>query len=87
MLGLTCTQGGGCDLDLTGALVGLEGRGSASSAEVRGKQVGALGPCGAGAGTVASMMGLLFVVHRYQLEEGGRTRGRDEKMLDLKPKQ
>lgn len=65
VLGLTGAQGGGRDLDLTGSLVGLEGRGSASSTKVCSKQVGALSPCGAGAGTIASMMGLLFIIHRY----------------------
>lgn len=72
MLGLTGSQRRRRDLDLTGGLVGLEGRGSTSSTEVCSKQVGALGPGGAGAGTVASMMGLLFVVHCYQLQEEGR---------------
>lgn len=78
MLGLTGAQGGGRDLDLAGGLVGLEGRGPASSAEVCSEQVRALGPCGAGAGTIASMVGLLFVIHCYQLEEGGRTEERSE---------
>lgn len=71
-LGLTGPQGGGRDLDLTGDLVGMEGRRPAAGAEVRGEQVGALGPRGAGAGTVAAMVGLLLVVHGHQLEWGGR---------------
>ena len=72
--GLTGAQGGGRDLDLAGGLVGLEGRGPASSAEVCSEQVGALGPRGAGAGTVASMVGLLLVIHCYQLEDRGEIR-------------
>lgn len=75
MLGLTGAQGGRRDLDLTGDLVGMEGRGSTASTEVCSKQVGALSPCGAGTGTIASMMGLLFVVHCYQLEEGSEDVG------------
>ena len=74
LLGLTGAQGGGRDLDLAGGLVGLEGWGSAASAEVRCKQVRALGPRGAGAGSIAPMMGLLFVIHGYQLEGGRENR-------------
>lgn len=47
----------------------MEGRGAAAGAEVCGEQVGALGACGAGAGAIAAVMGLLFIVHRYQLQE------------------
>lgn len=67
---LTGPQGRGCDFDLAGSLVGLEGGGPASSTEVCSKQVWALGPRGAGAGAVSSMMGLLLVIHRDQLQEG-----------------
>lgn len=74
MSGLTGAQSGGRDLDLTGGLVRLEGRGSASSAEVCGEQVRALSPCGAGAGSIASMMGLLFFIHCDQLGGGHKTR-------------
>lgn len=66
---LTGSQGGGRDLDLAGRLVGLEGRGSASGAEVGGEQVGALSPRGAGAGPIAAVVGLLLLVHGYQLRE------------------
>lgn len=66
---LTGSQGGGRDLDLAGRLIGLEGRGSASGAEVGGEQVGALSPRGAGAGPIAAVVGLLLLVHRYQLQE------------------
>lgn len=77
MLGLTGAQGGGRDLDLTGRLVGLEGRGSASGADVDGKQVGALSPRGAGAGSIAPVVRLLLVVHGNQLEGGQRSRGQN----------
>lgn len=69
---LTGSQGGGRDLDLAGGLIGLEGRGSASGAEVGGEQVGALGARGAGAGPVAAVVGLLLLVHRHQLQEAER---------------
>lgn len=81
MLGLTGAQGRWRDLDLTGGLVGLEGRGSTASTEVCSKQVGALGPCGAGAGAIASMVGLLLLIHCDQLEEGGRKDVRFNNML------
>lgn len=77
VLGLTGAQGGGRDLDLTGRLVGLEGRGSTSGADVDGKQVGALSPRGAGAGSIAPVVRLLLVVHGNQLEGGQRSRGQD----------
>lgn len=70
--GLTGAQGGGRDLDLAGGLVGLEGRGAAAGAEVGREQVGALGPRGAGAGAVAAVVRILFIVHGDQLEEGGK---------------
>lgn len=75
---LTGSQGGGRDLDLTGNLIGLEGGGSAPGAEVGGEQVGALSPCGAGAGPIAAVVGLLLFIHRHQLQEaegGFQTRG------------
>lgn len=75
MLGLTGAQGGGRDLDLTRRLVGLEGRGSTSGADVGGKQVGALSPRGAGAGSIAPVVRLLLVVHGNQLQ--GSTRGQE----------
>lgn len=74
MLGLTGAQGGGRDLNLAGGLVGLEGRGPAAGAEVCDKQVRALGPRGAGAGTVPAVVRLLLVVHGHQLEDRGDTR-------------
>lgn len=74
-MGLTGAQGGWRDLDLTGCLVGLEGRGSTSGANVCGKQIWALSPRGAGAGSIASVMGLLFVVHCYQLEGQRQKKG------------
>lgn len=73
MLELTRAQGGGRDLDLAGRLVGLEGRGSTSGADVGGKQVGALSPRGAGAGSIAPVVRLLLVIHSNQL---GEDRGR-----------
>lgn len=73
-LALTCAQCRRRDFNLAGGLVGVEGRGSAAGAEVCSEQVWALGPRGAGAGAVAAMMGLLFVVYGYQLEEGGERR-------------
>lgn len=75
MQGLTCAQGGGRDLDLTGRLVGLEGGGSTSGTDVGCKQVGALSPRGAGAGTIAPVVRLLFIIHGNQLEGGQGTRG------------
>lgn len=67
VVGLTGAQSGGRDLDLTGSLVRLEGRRSASSAEVCSEQVRALSPRGTGAGTIASVVGLLFFIHCDQL--------------------
>lgn len=70
---LTGSQGGGRDFDLTGRLVGLEGRGSAPGAELGGEQVGALGARRAGAGSVAAVVGLLLLVDRHQLHRGRRS--------------
>lgn len=77
VLELTGAQGGGRDLDLTGCLVGLEGRGSTSGTDVGGKQVGALSPRGAGAGSITPVVRLLLIIHSNQLEGGQRTRGRN----------
>lgn len=77
VLELTGAQGGGRDLDFTGRLVGLEGRGSASGADVDGKQVRALSPRGAGAGSIAPVVRLLLIIHGDQLQGGQRTRGRN----------
>lgn len=74
---LTGAQGGGRDLDFTGRLVWLEGRGSTSSADVGGKQVGALSPRGAGAGSITPVVRLLLIIHGNQLEGGQRTRGQN----------
>lgn len=68
-VGLTGAQGRRCDFDLAGGLVGLKGWGPAAGTEVQSKKVRALRPRRAGAGAIASMVGLLFLIHRYQLEE------------------
>lgn len=77
MLELTGAQGRGRDLDLTGPLVGLECRGSTPGADVGGKQVGALSPRGAGAGSIPPVVRLLLVIHGNQLEGRQRARGRN----------
>lgn len=67
--GLTGAQSRRRNFDLAGSLVGMKGRCCTAAAQVCSEQVGALRPRGAGAGAIASVVGLLFVIYRYQLEE------------------
>ena len=62
---LTGEQGGRGDLDLAGRLVGLVG--AVGGAEVRGEGLWALGA--RGAGPIAAVVGVLFLVDGHQLQE------------------
>lgn len=70
MCELTGSKGGRSDLYLAGGLVGLES-GHVAGVELGGEQVGALGSRGAGAGAVATMVRVLFIIHSHQLTERG----------------
>lgn len=61
---LTGSQSSLRDLDLTVGLVGLEGR---SCTQLSREGLGTLGACGAGAGTVTTIVRVLLFIHRYQL--------------------
>lgn len=69
--GLTGSQSGRGDLDLTVGLVGLEGR---CGTHITGEGFGTLRTCGTGTGTVTSIVRILLFIYCYQLEREGKTR-------------
>lgn len=68
---LTRTKDRRGDLNLTCCLVRLEGW-NIVGAKLTAKYLRTLGARGAGTGAITSMMGVLLVKHRYQLEMKGR---------------
>lgn len=66
---LTGSQSSLRDLNLTVGLVGLEGR---RCTQLSREGLGTLGACGAGAGTVATIVRVLLFIHRYQLVREGK---------------
>lgn len=68
---LTGSQSSLRDLNLTVGLVGLEGR---RCTQLSREGLGTLGACGAGAGTVATIVRVLLFIHRYQLVREGKCR-------------